>query len=309
MSDDKQRKLYDQFGHAGVDPNFQASENPFAGFEGFNFGDGSFHFSSNSEEIDPEDLFDMFFGGGGGGGRRRRGPRRGADLQMHVRIPFEEAVFGTKRDLNVKYQHVNRKTGEVSVKERQVTVDIPAGVDTGMNLRLSGQGAEGEPGAPAGNLLVQIVVDPHDYFVRDGENIHTEVPIDFVTAILGGTVDVRTLNGTVEMKIPKGCQPETKMLLRGKGIRGVHGSGVGNQIVHIKVEIPKYITTRQEELLRKFNGEDVDEKKEKDRKSGLGKAAENAFEKIFGSKKEGGKGDEKTNEDYDGEEDKKRAAS
>eukprot|EP00980_Cylindrotheca_fusiformis_P023071 scaffold10095_cov68-Cylindrotheca_fusiformis.AAC.1 len=94
LSDEKQRELYDQFGHAGVDPNFQGG-NPFGGGGGnpfgFDFGDGSFHFSSSTsggQQLDPEELFDAFFGGGR---RRPRGPRRGADLQMHVRLTFEEA--------------------------------------------------------------------------------------------------------------------------------------------------------------------------------------------------------------------------
>jgi len=294
LSDEKQRQLYDQYGHAGVDPNFQGHENPFGGGAGgpfgFNFQDGSFHFSSSSggggpggAEIDPEELFDMFFGSGGGRSRRPRGPRRGADLQMHVRLNFKEAVFGASKDLHLRYQTVNRKTGQVEVKEREVTVDIPPGIDTGMNLRLAGQGAEGDPGAPAGNLLVQVIVDPDEYFQRDGYDVHTEVPISVTQAILGGTVDVKTLAGEVEMKIPKGCQPETKLMLRAKGIQQLRGSQKGNHIVHLKIQIPKEITPRQEQLLREFDDETA--------QHGLGisgriaYAAESAFEKLFGSKK------------------------
>ena len=240
LSDPEQRKLYDQFGHAGVDPNFQGG-NPFGGggnpFGGMDFGDGSFHFHSSSGggvEMDPEDLFDMFFGTGQGrGSRRNRGPRRGADLQMHVRVSFKEAVFGTKKDLHLRYQVQDRKTGQVEVKEREVSVDIPAGIDTGMNLRLAGQGAEGDPGAPKGNLLVQVIVDGDDYYVRDGYDVHTEIPIRVTQAILGGSVDVETLHGPVEVKIPKGCQPDTKLMLRGKGIQVLHGAGKGNQIAHL----------------------------------------------------------------------------
>lgn len=303
LSDEKQRNLYDQFGHAGVDPNFQAAGgNPFEG--GFSFQDGSFHFSS-SNEIDPEDLFDMFFGSGGGGRRRPRGPRRGADLQMQVRLSFQEAVFGASKDLNLQYQVVNRKTGQVQNKDREVTVDIPPGVDSGMNLRLQGQGAEGEPGAPAGNLLVQVVVDEDDYFVRDGYDVHTEVPISVTQAILGGSVDVRTLTGEVEVKIPKGCQIDTKLMLRGKGIQELRGSRKGNQVVHLQIQIPKKISKRQEELLREFDEESA--------KHGLGisgriaHAAESAFEKLFGKKNtsegEASKGDNSSDDD-----EKKQAA-
>mmetsp|Transcript_43130 Transcript_43130/g.131387 ORF Transcript_43130/g.131387 Transcript_43130/m.131387 type:complete len:335 (-) Transcript_43130:177-1181(-) len=286
--------MYDQFGHAGVDPNFQAGGGPFGGggggggFEGFDFGDGSFHFSSNGgpggAEIDAEELFDAFFGGGR---RRPRGPRRGADLQMHVRLTFEEAVFGASKDLHLRYQVRDPKTGRTEVKERDVTVDTPAGIDNGMNLRLQGQGAEGDPGAERGNLLVQVVIDRDDYFQRDGTDVHTEVPISVVQAILGGTVDVRTLTGKVEMKVPQGCQVETKLMLRGKGIQKLHGASKGNQIVHLKIEVPKKITTRQGELLREFD--------EETRSSGRGlfggiaDAAGSAFETFFGGKKDKGK--------------------
>lgn len=288
MSDDKKRQLYDQFGHAGVDPNTgfgQQGGNPFQGggnpFEGFNFGDGSFHFSSSSagDQIDAEELFDAFFGGGGR--RRPRGPRRGADLQMHVQLSFKEAVFGAKKDLHLRYQVI--QNGQVSIKERDVTVDVPPGMDTGMNLRLAGQGAEGDPGAPPGNLLVQVIVEEDDYFHRDGPDVHTEVPISLTQAVLGGTVDVKTLTGTVEMKIPKGTQVESKLMLRGKGIQRLNGSTKGNHIVHLKIHIPKKITQRQEELLREFD--------EESKQSGMGisgrlaKAAGNAFESIFGHKK------------------------
>lgn len=311
LSDDKQRQLYDQYGHAGVDPSFQqgGGGNPF---EGFNFHqDGGFHFhqqgggGAGGPELDPEDLFDMFFGSGGRS-RRPRGPRRGADLQMHVQLTFQEAVFGASKDLHLRYQTVNRQTGQVEVKEREVTVDTPPGIDTGMNLRLQGQGAEGDPGASAGNLLVQVIVEPDEYFQRDGYDIHTEVPISVTQAILGGHVDVKTLTGEVEMKIPKGCQPDTKLMMRGKGIQELHGVRKGNQIVHLRIQIPKEISERQEELLREFDDETS--------KHGLGisgriaHAAESAFEKLFGKKKKEEDSPKEDTSPADDEDEKKQAA-
>eukprot|EP00934_Nitzschia_sp_Nitz4_P005323 Nitzschia sp. Nitz4//scaffold41_size133979//95740//97199//NITZ4_003361-RA/size133979-snap-gene-0.131-mRNA-1//-1//CDS//3329551512//5313//frame0 len=308
LSDDQQRKMYDQFGHAATDPNFQQGNpfggagNPFGGAGGFDFGDGSFHFSSSGpggHQIDPEELFDAFFGGGA---RRRRGPQRGADLQMHVRLSFEEAVFGTSKDLHLRYQVINQSTGQIEIKEREVTVDTPPGIDSGMNLRLSGQGAEGDPGAPRGNLLVQVIVDRDDYFHRDGSDVHTEAHVSIVQAILGGTVDVRTLNGEVEVKIPKGCQPDTKLMLRGKGIQRMHSASKGDHVVHIKIEIPKDISKRQEELLREFD----DETKSHGRgiSGRIAKAAESAFETLFG------KHDKKESEDEsDKDDDKKKQTS
>ena len=237
----------------------------------------------------------MFFGGGRSK-NRSRGPRRGADLQMHVRVSFKEAVFGAAKDLHLRYQVMDRKTGQVEIKERDISVDIPAGIDNGMNLRLQGKGAEGDPGAQPGNLLVQVIVDEDDYFVRDGNDVHTEVPISLVQAVLGGTVDVKTLTGEVEMKVPKGCQPDTKLMLRGKGIQQLRGPSKGNHIVHLKLKIPQKITSKQEELLREF------EKESEDSRAGLtgkiGQAAESAFEKLFGkNKKKNGKKAEKKDKD------------
>lgn len=310
LSDDKQRELYDTYGHAGVDPNSGFGQggpggNPF-GQGGFDFGDGSFHFSSSGPggqgQIDPEELFDAFFGGGR---RQPRGPRRGADLQMHIQVPFHDAVFGTKKDLDLRYQVQDAKTGRVEVKERSVEVDIPAGIDTGMNLRLNGQGAEGDPGAPKGNLLVTVIVEEDAYFQRDGADVHVEVPVSVTQAILGGSVDVKTLTGEVEMKIPKGCQPDSKLVIRGKGIPYLRGRGQkGNQIVHLKVQIPKKINERQEELLREFD--------EESGKCGgisgrLAEAAGSAFENLFGSKDKSSKS-KKNKEDEEDEDEKKQQA-
>jgi DnaJ-class molecular chaperone len=308
LSDPKKREMYDQFGHAGVDPNsgFGQGGNPFSGFD---FGDGSFHFStggSGPQDIDAEELFEAIFGGGR---RRPRGPRQGADLQMRVHVSFMEAVFGASKDLHLRYQVRDSKSGQTKIKERDVVVEVPPGIDNGMNLRLSGQGAEGDPGAPKGNLLVQVVVEPDEYFVRDGFDVHTEVPISLTQAVLGGTVDVRTLSGEVEMKIPKGCQVDTKLMLRGKGIQRLDSKSFGNQIAHLKIEIPKTITPRQEELLREFD-------KETESCGGgisgkLAGAVENAFSSIFGGTKKEKKSKKKVEKVPNDEDelDKKQAVS
>merc|ERR1712150_297512 len=182
-------------------------------------------------------------------------------------------------------------------------------------LRLAGQGPEGDPGAPRGNLMVQILVepDPEGYFHREGFDVHTEVPISLTQAVLGGTVDVKTLTGEVEMKIPKGCQVETKLMMRGKGIQHLQRPGKGNQIVHLKIQIPKEITSRQEELLREFD--------EETRAHGMGisgrlaRAAGSAFESLFGKKdnevkddKDAAEESKKENEGIDDAAEKKTAA-
>lgn len=303
LSDDKQRELYDTYGHAGIDPNsgFQnAGGNPFGGFD-FGGGNGTFHFHSSgggAGQIDPEDLFDAFFGGGA---RRQRGPRRGSDLQMHLNLKFDEAVFGCKKDLHVRYQIRDPSTGSIEVKDRTVECTVPPGIDTGVNLRLNGQGAEGDPGAPKGDLMVTIIVEEDDYFKRDGADVHVEIPISVTQAILGGTVEVKTLSGMAEMKIPKGCQIDTKLLMKGKGIPYLkRGKQKGNQIVHLKIQIPKKITTRQEELLREFDSETE--------KSGLGisgrlaKAAGSAFQSFFGGTSTKDKSSNADNKNADEEE-------
>ena len=157
---------------------------------------------------------------------------------------------------------------------------------------------------------MQVVVQDDDYFQRDGYDVHTEVPISVTQAILGGTVDVKTLTGEVEMKIPKGCQPNTKLMLRGKGIQQLHSAAKGNQVVHLKIEIPKEITPRQEELLLEFDQET--------RKSGMGisgrlhAAAESAFEKLFGKQKKDKTKDKKAKkseaDDDESDDEKKQAA-
>jgi len=309
LSDEKQRELYNAYGHAGVDPNAgfggggPGGGNPFSGFEGFSGfsgGDGSFHFQSGgpggNQEIDPEELFEAFFGNGGRS-RRNRGPRKGADLQMHVRLSFAEAVKGAKKDLHLRYQIHNKQKNATEVKERDVTVDVPAGIDNGMNLRLSGQGAEGDPGAPRGNLIVQVLVEEDTYFHRDGTDVHTECPISLTQAVLGGTVDVRTLTGIVEMKIPKATQVEAKLMLRGKGIPHLNTEGrrKGNHIVHLNIEIPQKVSRRGEELLREFD--------EEMKHSGggiygrLAGAAKGAFETIFGHADGSAKGSDERKKD------------
>eukprot|EP00797_Seminavis_robusta_P006073 Sro1402_g269570.2 (191) ;mRNA; r:15312-15884 len=171
-----------------------------------------------------------------------------------------------------------------------------------MNLRLAGQGAEGDPGAPQGNLLVNVLVEPDDYFQRDGFDVHTEVPISLTEAVLGGTVDVQTLTGMVEMKVPKGCQVDTKLMLRGKGIPYLNHNQHGNQIVHLQIEIPKEITQRQEELLREFDQEAVESGKGMGGR--LSDAVGSAFSNLFGSKKKDNS-QSKTKTKQDKEESKK----
>ncbi|KAG7401498.1 hypothetical protein PHYBOEH_001043 [Phytophthora boehmeriae] len=288
LGDDDKRQKYDAYGHAGVDE--QAGFGGGGGFQGQGF----------------EDIFGEFFGGQGFGGRSRRSasqPQRGADIQVDITLSFMEAVKGTTRDLNITANvecdtcdgsgakpGTKKKTcpnckgsgveimqqgffaiespcrrchGEGSIiespctkcrgqgtvkKPRTVEVKIPEGVDQGMNLRLAHQ-------------------DP--FFKRRKTDVLVDVPISVAKAVLGGTVVVPTLTGEVEMKIPRGTQPDTVLQMRGKGIKELNSNRRGSQLVNLQVCIPKTLSARQEELMQEFleeesqraeKGEDPDNK-------------------------------------------------
>ncbi|WP_003542315.1 molecular chaperone DnaJ [Desulfotomaculum nigrificans] len=144
-----------------------------------------------------------------------------------------------------------RGAGQVK-KTRSIHVKIPAGVDEGSRLRLSGEGEAGLRGGPPGDLYIYITVRPHKFFVREGNDIICEVDLSFAQAALGATIEVPTLEGTAELKIPEGTQTGTIFRMRGKGIPYLNGSGRGDQHVRVKVVTPTKLTERQRELLKEF---------------------------------------------------------
>ncbi|CAI5734527.1 unnamed protein product [Hyaloperonospora brassicae] len=143
-------------------------------------------------------------------------------------------------------------------KPRTVEVKIPEGVDQGMNLRLANQGEPGQRGGPAGHLYVGIHVLPDPFFKRRKTDVYVDVPISVAQAVLGGTVVVPTLTGEVEMKIPRGTQPETVLQMRGKGIKELNSNRRGSQLVNLQVCVPKSLSPRQEELMQEFLKEEND---------------------------------------------------
>jgi molecular chaperone DnaJ len=144
-------------------------------------------------------------------------------------------------------------SGQGRVHSRKtLNVSIPAGVETGSQLKITGEGEAGARGGPSGNLYVFINVEPHALFDRHGDDLLCEVPIGFSLAALGGTIDVPTLNGKARLKIPAGTQSGKIFRLRGKGIQNLHGYGRGDQHVRIIVETPQKLTRQQSELLEKF---------------------------------------------------------
>ncbi len=137
-------------------------------------------------------------------------------------------------------------------EEKTLSVKIPAGVDNGDRIRLSGEGEAGPNGGPAGDLYVEISVAPHAIFSRDGADLACEVPVSFATAALGGELEVPTLDGRVSLKIPAETQTGKVFRLRGKGVKPVRGGSVGDLLCRIEVETPVHLSKEQKELLKKF---------------------------------------------------------
>lgn len=147
----------------------------------------------------------------------------------------------------------NKCHGEGRVqKTKTLSVKIPAGVDTGDRIRLSGEGEAGEFGAPAGDLYVQVHVKEHPIFKREDSNLYCEVPISFTMAALGGEVEVPTLDGRVNLKIPAETQTGRMFRMRGKGVKSVRGGAVGDLMCRVVVETPVKLSERQKELLKEL---------------------------------------------------------
>ena len=298
LSDANKRKLYDNYGHAGLEnQGFTPPEDIFGQFQ---------------------DLFSEFFGGGfaqgggrrGGGGGGRGGaqskrPMQGRELRTQVQLTLRDAVYGVKRDVNVVYAAVCtgcegsgaekgsapvacgtckgrgqvahggmgfmvsmpcsdcggsghvigkpckdcRGRGEVRA-EKKVKVSIPAGIDHGQAIRVPGHGDAGVNGGPPGNLLVVIEVAPNEQFERHGQDLVTEVPVSFTTAALGGSVEIKNLDDSpVRFDIAPGTQPNTAVTVRNLGVPYVDGTGRGNLVGVVRVEVPKKVNAAQKKLL------------------------------------------------------------
>ncbi|PVZ71989.1 molecular chaperone DnaJ [Pelagibaculum spongiae] len=292
LSDKQKRSAYDQYGHAGVDPQMGGGHG--GGYGGAGFGDVF------------GDVFGDIFGGGGRGGRSQT--QRGSNLRYNLNLTLEEAVHGCNKKIRIPtlvacepcngtgskkgsspkacgtcggHGQVRMQQGFFSVQQtcpachgqgqvisdpcnschgqgrkedsRVLQVKVPAGVDTGDRIRLAGEGEAGVGGAPAGDLFVQVNVKEHDIFAREESDLYCEVPISFVTAALGGELEVPTLNGRVKLKIPGETQSGRMFRLRGKGVKGVRGGPVGDLMCRVAVETPVSLTTKQKELLQEFN--------------------------------------------------------
>jgi molecular chaperone DnaJ len=159
---------------------------------------------------------------------------------------------GTGRTI-AKPCHTCRGAGHVA-KQRKITVKIPAGIATGQQLRLQGEGEGGSAGGPAGNLYVVVHVQEHEFFRRDGNNLFCEIPVNFTTVALGGEIQVPTLDGTDNVKVPEGTATGTTLRLRGKGMPDVNGRGRGDLFATVQVQTPRKLTKEQRHVLEQLAG-------------------------------------------------------
>lgn len=249
LGDKEKRKQYDQFG--GVFPGGafpggggpQGQPFPWGGAAGGRGGPidlGDLFGGGGGGQVDLESLFGGAFGGGGRGARRR-GAAPGENFETEIEVPFQIAVEGGKYELSLQ------RDGKVE----RLAVKIPAGVDNGSVVRLSGQGHPGSGGGPAGDLLVRIRVAAHPYFRREGANLLLEVPITITEAALGAKVDVPTISeGTVVVTIPPGTSSGAKLRLRGKGAPDLSTKTRGDQFVVVKIVAPQKVNEHAKKLLQ-----------------------------------------------------------
>ena len=266
LSDEKKRKLYDEFGFAGLQEGFseeaarQAAQGGFGGFGGFG-GNGSFsgsyssnggpfthqefHFENGSGDMD--DIFSMFgdMFSHGGSSRGRSTSRKGSDVMADLTISFDEAVFGCEKSISLQ----DPSTGKVS----NLSIHIPAGIESGKTVRLKGQGNPGRNGGAAGDVLLNVNVTPSREFERKGQNVYSTIRVPFTTAALGGKARVHTLYGDVECSIKAGTQGGSKIRLKGKGISSMKNPSVkGDQYVTVEISVPRRLTPRAKEALEEY---------------------------------------------------------
>lgn len=203
-------------GGAGPRVRYQTTGSPGGGGAGF------------------EDLLGNLFGGGGFG---QRAPQRGQDLEATTTLPFRQAASGS--------------TVTLTVEGRKVTARIPAGVRDGQKIRLRGKGRPGEAGAPAGDLLIAVRVEPHPVFALDGKDVRVTLPVTFAEAALGAQVEVPTIDGgTVRVKVPEGTPSGRTLRVKGKGLET--SKGTGDLLVTVQVTVPQRLSGEARKAVEAF---------------------------------------------------------
>ena len=285
LSNANKRAAYDQFGHAGVDQSAGAG-----GFGGGGFGDAFsdifgdiFGGGGRSRVRKGADLQynlelsleDAVAGTtvkirvptlkhcttcSGSGARAGSSPETCDTCGGHGQVRMQQGFFSVQQTCpncrgkgTIITDPCDTCHGAGRVKEhKSLSVEVPGGVDTGDRIRLSGEGEAGESGAPPGDLFVQVHVQPHPIFERDNADLYCEVPVSIVLAALGGEIEVPSLVGRLNLKVPAGTQSHKLFRMRGKGIKPVRGGPVGDLICRIVVETPVRLNSEQKEMLEKF---------------------------------------------------------
>ncbi|PWY55133.1 molecular chaperone DnaJ [Legionella qingyii] len=292
LSDPQKRAAYDQFGHAGVDPSMRGGQGGFGGFGGFgdvfedifenifSGGRGAGRQSRGQRGADLQfnvqlTLEEAALGKevqitvprhgacstcSGSGAKKGTQPKTCETCNGMGQVRIQQGFFSIQQ--TCPSCHGEGKIisdpcpdchGQGRVREsKKLTVKIPAGVDNGDRVRLSGEGEAGMHGGGPGDLYVQINVKKHTIFERHENDLHCEVPISFIIAAMGGSIEVPTLEGRVTLKIPEETQTGKVFRLRGKGMKSVRGHGQGDLLCKVVVETPVNLSREQKELLTKF---------------------------------------------------------
>jgi len=231
LKDEKKRAQYDQMRAMGANPFARARAGAGAGPGAGSYGAGPEMF----DQFGLGDLFEEIFGGGGFGGGPFKGgfkksyyPTKGHDRESQLQISFLEAAKGGERVVQFS-------------DGKRLTVKIPAGVESGSKVKLSGQGEPGVSGGPSGDLLLTLQVSEHPFFRREGENIVLKLPITFSEAVKGSEVEVPTIHGMVHLKVPAGISSGQRLKLSGKGIHSAKTGKRGDQFVEVLIKVPKEV--------------------------------------------------------------------
>ncbi|MES9880636.1 MAG: molecular chaperone DnaJ [Sedimenticola sp.] len=291
LSDPQKRTAFDQFGHAGVDPSMGAGRGPggdggfsdvFSDVFGDIFGGGGrgggprVHRGADLRYNLQVTLEEAVSGTkakiriptnvkcnpcNGTGARKGSKPKTCDTCGGHGQVRMQQGFFSVQQtcpSCRGKGSMIDdpcpacRGAGKVQ-EHKTLTVNVPAGVDNGDRIRLSGEGEAGDSGGPSGDLYVQIAVKEHAIFTREENHLYSEVPISFVEAALGGELEVPTLDGKVVLKIPMGTQSGKLFRMRGKGVKPVRGGPVGDLLCRVTIETPVNLTDKQKDILKQFD--------------------------------------------------------
>jgi molecular chaperone DnaJ len=291
LGDDQKRQMYDRFGHdglrgAGYNGGFQSSDEVFSHFADmfgdlFGFGGGgggrrrgprrgpdleyplTIDFLEAAKGCEKElqvpksTLCTTCDGNGAAAGTQPqvcstcRGAGEVVQAQMFLRIRTACPTCGGRGRVIRDPCAPCEGTGRVRISEK-LKARIPAGIDDGMQLRLQGKGDAGDPGAPPGDLYLNIRIAEHEFFHRDGVNVLCQVPISYATACLGGDVTVPTIDGEESVTLERGTPSGKVVQLPGKGIPSLNGRGRGDQLVQVVVAVPRTLSPKEEELVRQL---------------------------------------------------------